>query len=132
VPEAAFTGGADPQRLVQTGPYIYPQITMRNPSQWYNQWSYPGGCPPVPGVSRVTARAGPGMARLTWPSAGIGLHYQIYVAAGSGSFARVRTVSSTSVTLTGLTRRATYQFQVVPVNYYNSAGPGAETSAQIP
>jgi hypothetical protein len=132
VPEAAFTSGADPQRLVQAGPYIYPQITMRNPSEWYNQWSYPDGCPPVPGVSRVTARAGPGMARLTWPSAGIGLQYAIYVAGGSGGFARVRTVSSNSVTLTGLTHGLTYQFQVVPVNYYNNAGPGAQTSAQIP
>jgi hypothetical protein len=132
VPETAFTSGADPHRLVRAGPYSYPQITMRNPSQWYNQWSYPGGCPPVPAVSRVTARAGPGMARLTWPSAGLGLEYQIYVAGGSGGFSRVRTVSSTSVTLTGLTRGATYQFQVVPVNYYNSAGPGAQTSAQIP
>ena len=71
-------------------------------------------------------------ARLTWPSAGIGLQYQIYVAGGSGGFAQVRTVSSTSVTLTGLTHGLTYQFQVVPVNYYNNAGPGAQTSAQIP
>ena len=45
---------------------------------------------------------------------------------------QVRTVSSTHVTLTGLTRGLTYQFQVVPVNYYKNAGPGAETTAQIP
>jgi hypothetical protein len=132
VPEAAFTSGADPQRLVRAGPFSYPQITMRNPSQWYNAWSFTDGCPPVPGVSRVTARAGPGRARLTWPSAGIGLQYRIYLADGSGGFAQVRTVSSTSVTLTGLTHGATYQFQVVPLNYYNNAGPGAQTSAQIP
>jgi hypothetical protein len=133
VPEAAFTPGVgSPRRLVRAGPTGYPQITQHAPSLWYNAWSFTDGCPPVPGVSRVTARTRPGMARLTWPSAGIGLQYQIYVAGGSGGFARVRTVSSTSVTLTGLTRGATYQFQVVPVNYYNNAGPGAETSAHIP
>jgi hypothetical protein len=133
VPRAAFTAGAGPpQRLVRAGPAGYPQITQRDPSLWYNAWSFPDGCPPVPGVSHVTARAGPGTARLTWPSAGIGLQYQIYVAGGSGGFAQVRTVSSTNVTLTGLTRGLTYQFQVVPVNYYNNAGPGAETTAQIP
>jgi len=133
VPQAAFTVGADPpQRLVRAGPSSYPRITQRAPSLWYNAWSFADGCPPVPGVSSVTARAGPGMARLTWASAGIGLQYQIYVAGGSGGFAKVRTVSSTGVTLTGLTRGLTYQFQVVPVNYYNNAGPGAETSARIP
>ncbi len=86
----------------------------------------------MPGVSHVAAQAGPGIARLTWPSAGIGLQYQIYAADGSGGFAHVRTVSSTHVTLTGLTHGRTYQFQVVPVNYYSNAGPGAETTVQIP
>jgi len=133
VPEAAFTPGVgSPRRLVRAGPSGYPQITRQAPSLWYNAWSFTDGCPPVPGVSRVTARAGPGRARLTWPSAGIGLQYRIYLADGSGGFAQVRTVSSTSVTLTGLTHGATYQFQVVPLNYYNNAGPGAQTSAQIP
>jgi hypothetical protein len=133
VPQAAFTVGADPpQRLVRAGPSSYPQITLRDPSQWYNAWSFPGGCPPVPGVSHVTAQAGPGIARLTWPSAGIGLQYQIYVAAGSGGFAQVRTVSSNHVTLTRLTHGLTYQFQVVPVNYYSNAGPGAQITVQIP
>jgi hypothetical protein len=133
VPQAAFTAGADPpQRLVRAGPSSYPQITQQAPSLWYNAWSFPDGCPPVPGVSRVTAQTGAGTARLTWPSAGIGLQYQVYVGGGSGGFAQVRTVSSTHVTLTGLTRGRTYQFQVVPVNYYKNAGPGAETTAQIP
>jgi hypothetical protein len=132
VPEEAFTAGADPQRLVRAGPYIYPQITTRNPSEWYNQWSYPGGCPPVPAVSHVTARTGPGTARLSWPSPGIGLQYQIYLATGSGSLGLVRTVSTPGVTLTRLHRGQTYQIQVVPINYYTNAGPGAEITVRIP
>jgi hypothetical protein len=132
VPEEAFTAGADPQRLVRAGPYIYPQITTRNPSEWYNQWSYPGGCPPVPAVSHVTAHTGPGTARLSWPSPGIGLQYQIYLATGSGSLGLVRTVSTPGVTLTRLHRGQTYQIQVVPINYYTSAGPGAEITVRIP
>jgi hypothetical protein len=132
VPEAAFTAGADPRRLVRAGPYIYPQITMRNPSEWYDQWSYPGSCPPVPAVSGVTARTGRGTARLSWPAPGIGLQYQIYLATGSGSFGLVRTVSTPQVTLTRLARGQTYQIQVVPVNYYTNAGPGAEITVRIP
>jgi hypothetical protein len=133
VPRAAFTAGVDqPQRLVRAGPNIYPQITLRDPSQWYDQWSLPGGCPPVPGVSHVTAQTRRGAARLSWPSAGIGMQYQVYAAAGSGGFELVRTVYAPQVTLTRLTPGLTYQFQVVPRNYYADAGPGAEITVRIP
>jgi hypothetical protein len=133
VPQAAFTAGAgQPQRLARAGPSSYPQIAQRNPSQWYNAWSFTGGCPPVPGVSRVTARTSGGTVRLTWPSAGIGVQYQISVTGGSGNSPPVRTVSSNHMTIAGLTRGLTYQFQVVPLNYYSNAGPGAEITVQIP
>jgi hypothetical protein len=133
VPRAAFTAGAGQrQHLVQAGPPSYPQITRQNPSQWYNAWSFPGGCPPVPGVSHITAHAGPGTARLAWPSAGIGLQYQIYIATASGGFTLVRTVSSPQATLTRLTRGQTYLFQVVPLNFYSAAGTGAQITVQIP
>jgi hypothetical protein len=131
VPEAAFSSGADPQHLVRAGATGYPQITMRNPSEWYDQWSYPGGCPPVPAVSGITARTSRGTARLTWPSPGIGLQYQVYLS-GSANPGPVRTVSSPQVTLTGLRSGVTYQVQVVPVNYYSATGPGAEITVRIP
>ncbi len=131
VPFTAFTDGAAQQRLVRAGPSSYPHITSRDPAQWYNAWSFPGGCPPVPGMSRITARTSAGTARLTWPSAGIGLQYQIYLS-GPANPGPVRTVSSPHVTLTGLTRGLTYQVQVVPVNYYRETGPGSEITIQIP
>ncbi len=133
VPRAAFTTSAGTaQNLVRAGQPGYPQISQQDPSQWYNAWSFPGGCPPVPGVSRVTAHTGPGTARLTWASAGIGLRYRIYLATGAGSFVDVRSVSSPHVTFTGLTQGLTYQFQVVPLSIYSDAGPGAEITVRIP
>jgi hypothetical protein len=132
VPESAFAAGADPRRLVRAGPYIYPQITMQHPSQWYDQWSYPDGCPPVPGVSDLTARTAPGLARVTWPSAGVGVLYNVYLASASSGLHLVRLVSAPHVTLTRLARGQTYQVQVVPVNYYANEGPGAEISVTIP
>jgi hypothetical protein len=132
VPLAAFSGppGAV-QRLVRAGAPGYPQISEQDPAQWYNSWSFPSGCPPVPGVSRVTARASAGMARLTWPSAGIGVRYQIYVGSASG-FVHLRTVFLPHAVLTGLTRGLTYEFQVVPMSIYSSTGPAADVFVRIP
>jgi hypothetical protein len=133
VPRSAFT--ADPnavQHLVRAGPPGYPQISRQHPAEWYNSWSYPDGCPPVPGVSHITARTSAGTARLTWPSAGIGLKYQVYLSGGSGGVVRVRTVSATRVTLTGLTHGLTYQVQVVPTSIYSATGPAAEVTVRIP
>jgi hypothetical protein len=133
VPWTAFTTGARTvERLVRAGRSGYPRISQPDPSQWYNAWSFAGGCPPVPGVSRVAARTGIGTARLTWPSAGIGMKYLIYRSIGSGGFVKVRRVWSTHVTLTGLTPGLTYRFQVVPVSIHSDRGPGAEITVRIP
>ncbi len=86
VPRTAFIAPAGRARdLVRAASPTYPQIVQRQPAQWFDAWSFPGGCPPVRGVSDVKARAGVGMVQLTWPSAGIGMRYRIYLDGGSGS-----------------------------------------------
>jgi hypothetical protein len=136
VPLSAFSPGAPPVAVhVQAGPDTYPQITEVDPQQWSNALSYPSGCPPVPGVSGVTAQTAsgaPGVVRLTWPDGGLGLQYRVYADAGGAGPAVTRTVLAPEVTLTGLTRGATYQFRVVPVNINEATGPAAVTSARIP
>jgi hypothetical protein len=133
VPRTAFAARAGPaQDLVRAALPAYPQISQRHPAQWYDAWSFAGGCPPVPGVSGLTAHAGAGLVRLSWPSAGIGVRYRIYLAYGSGSFGFVRTVSSPHVTLTALTPSMTYQVRVVPLSIHSDTGPAAVISVRIP
>ncbi len=135
VPKSAFTTLVRPiQDLVRAGPAGYPQITQRHPADWYNSWSYASGCPPVPAVSGVKAQPRDGgSVRLTWPSAGLGLRYRVLVSSSaSGGFALARIVHSPGVTLTGLTRGATDQFEVVPANLKRQRGPGQIITARVP
>ncbi len=133
VPVGAFAAArASVQDLVRAAHQGYLQVIQRHPAEWFNSLSFPGGCPPVPGVSHVTAQTGAGRVRLAWPSAGIGMQYQVYVSSGSEGFEYARMVSSPGVTLTGLTSGLTYDFKVVPVNTHSAAGPAGYVSAQIP
>src|SRR5262249_19884910 len=59
----------------------YPQVASRDPAQWFNEWNYPDGCPPVPGVTGVEARPRPGAVVLSWPDAGLGVGYHVYIRA---------------------------------------------------
>jgi len=139
VPRSAF-GPAGPRGSpAVAAPAHYPAISQRDPAQWFSSFSFPGGCPPVPAVSGVTAssvtvpgRTGPGSAaaRLTWPAAGLGLRYRVYLMSASGSYVRVRTVTRPRVTITGLIRGLTYQFEIVPVNIYADTGPAAFATVQ--
>ncbi len=129
VPASVF-GAAPPGRgRVLAAPARYPAITQHDPAQWFSAWSFPGGCPPVPPVSGVTARTSAGGARLTWPAAGLGVRYRVYVKSASGTWVRVRTVSVPRVAVTGLVKGLTYQFEVMAVNIYQGAGPPAFVTA---
>jgi hypothetical protein len=131
VPMAAFTGGPRTRLAVESGPSPYTDVSGKDPSQWFNSWAYPGGCPPVPGLANVSAQAvGNGTVALRWPGAGFGLAYRIYqreLGGGgySGSYALVNTVSADATQVSGLHRGATYEFLVVPVNAKRKTGPGA-------
>ncbi|MGO8959899.1 MAG: hypothetical protein ACLQFR_21390 [Streptosporangiaceae bacterium] len=133
VDRTAFTAPVGSvQDLVRAVPPAYAKAGLRHPAQWFDAWSFSSGCPPVPGVSGLRAQTAVGLVRLTWPSTGIGMRYRIYLAPGSGSFEYVRTVSSTHVKLTGLTRGLTYRVGVVPVNIHANAGPGGHIKVRIP
>jgi hypothetical protein len=108
----------------------YPAITQQQPGQWFNSWSYAGGCPPVPAVSGATARPGPGEATLSWRSAGLGVHYRVLQRSASGSYVPVRTVASPQARITGLTPGVTYQFEIVPLNIYHDPGPATFLSVK--
>ena len=66
---------------VTAGPSDYPQVAEQDPAQWFDEWDYPDGCPPVPGVTSVRASARPGAVTLSWPGSGLGVGYRVYVRA---------------------------------------------------
>jgi len=108
----------------------YPAITQREPGLWFSAWSYPGGCPPVPAVSRATAQPGPREATLTWLPAGLGVRYRVLERSASGSYVPVRTVATPRARITGLTAGVTYQFEIVPLNIYQDPGPATFLSVK--
>ena len=141
VPLTRLSGtGGGPDDTVTAGAPDYPQVAERAPAQWFDEWDYPDGCPPVPGVSRVQARPRAGAVSLSWPDAGLGVAYRIYLrppgAAGYGltttvSFVLSTTARAVSVTLAGLTP-GKYRARVVPVNLRGNAGQAARVTFTVP
>jgi hypothetical protein len=124
--------GDDIQADVSAGSPGYPPIVQQDPADWFDSWSYAGGCPPVPAMSHLTARARRGLVRLSWPSAGIGLRYRVYLGTGPDSLEFVRTVSLNRITLTGLTPDQTYEAEVVPLSIHADTGPSAHIFIRVP
>jgi len=141
VPLTMFTAARDgPEVTVLTGPSDYPRVAARDPSQWYDEWDYRDGCPPVPGVRSVQARPRAGAVMLSWPDAGLGVAYRIYLRpSGAPSYLLSSTVTyvrsaaarTISVTLSGL-MPGNYQARVVPVNLKQYTGHVAEVAFTVP
>ena len=128
----AFLGAGGPTGTVQAGPSDYPRVALQDPGQWFDGWKYPGGCPPVPAVTRVQARPRSGAVTLSWPDAGLGVRYQVYVMVpGAAGYLRQVTVRSDGATLSGLPA-GTYLAQVVPANLRHATGPAAEVTFTVP
>jgi len=142
VPMSAFTNSATQPRFVvipesrlenghgatRAGPSDYPHIVSQDPGQWFDEWKYSDGCPPVPAVTRVQAQAGSGAVALSWPSAGLGLRYQVSV---QGMTVKQVTVRTDSTTVSDLPS-GSYLARVVPVNLKQQTGPGAQVSFTVP
>jgi hypothetical protein len=142
VPLTAFGAGAgaDAKAPAATGgPPDYPRIVAQNPSQWFDAWNYPNGCPPVPGLKSLRARPGAGLVELSWPDAGLGIRYLVYLegpgAPGSRGGGQASTLVATAyhdhATITGL-RPGEYQATVVPLNFKKLTGPTAEVTFTVP
>jgi hypothetical protein len=134
VPLAAF--GDNPGahgNSARSGPQDDPRIVPQDPSQWFDAWDYPGtGCPPVPGLTSVRAGPGTGKVTLSWPDAGLGLNYRVYLQGpGEPGGTPVATAHSDSATITGL-RPGRYQATVVPVNFKKRTGPAARVTFTVP
>jgi hypothetical protein len=128
----SLLGGGGPAAAVRAGPEDYPRVARHNPSQWFNGWRYPQGCPPVPAVTSVQARARSGAVTLSWPDAGLGVRYQVSVfALGAGGYSQQTTVRSLSATLSGL-QSGGYLAKVVPANLRQGTGPGAQVTFTVP
>ena len=131
VPLTVFGKGAA-SSLAKSGPAPYPPIVQKDPSQWFDAWSYRGDCPPVPAVTSVLARPGAGKVGLSWPDGGLDITYRVYLAGpGETGGAPVATVTSDGATITGL-RPGTYRAKVVPLNIYKHAGPAAGVTFTVP
>ncbi|HJY73552.1 MAG TPA: hypothetical protein VJ347_17410 [Streptosporangiaceae bacterium] len=134
VPLTAFGGNPGAHgNSARSGPQDDPQIVLRDPSQWFDAWNYPrGGCPPVPGLASVQARPGTGKVTLSWPDAGLGIGYRVYLQGpGEPGGTPVATASAKGATITGL-QPGRYQATVVPVNFKQRTGRAARVTFTIP
>jgi len=141
VPLTLLSGaGGRADDVVTAGPPSYPQIAQRAPAQWFNEWNYPAdGCPAVPGVTSVQARPGAGAVALSWPDAGLGVAYRVYLRSpGTTGYTLNTTVSFVlsatariSVTLSGLAP-GEYVARVVPVNLRQQTGHIAQVTFTVP
>jgi hypothetical protein len=135
VPAAEFAKRGTQARGVGAGRETpAPSFVRQHPSQWFNTWNYPEGCPPVPAVPGVTASStAPGTLSLNWRSAGSDVVYRVYrrPAGSDSAFALVRTVSTPSVTFDGLTSGKRYEWRIRPMNSKDHAGPDAAGSIRI-
>jgi hypothetical protein len=133
VPRAAF--GANPGapgNSAWSGPQNDPRIVARNPSQWFDAWAYPGtGCPPVPHLASVQATPGTGQVTLSWPDAGLSIHYRVYLQGPGEPGTAVATAYGDSTTITGL-QPGSYQARVVPVNFKQKTGRAARVTFTVP
>jgi hypothetical protein len=119
--------------LARSGPQDDPRIVPRDPSQWFDAWAYPGaGCPPVPGLASVQARPGTGKVTLSWPDAGLSIHYRVYLQGpGEPGGTPVATAYADGATITGL-RPGRYLAKVVPVSFKRRTGRAAEVTFTVP
>ncbi len=133
VPLAAFAGHAPARIRASSGAAQFPRIVQRDPSQWFDAWSYPSGCPPVPGLTSVRARPGAGEVTLSWRAVGpgLGVTYRIYLySPDQADDTPVATASAGRAAITGL-RPGTYQATVVPVNAKNGTGRAAAVAFTV-
>jgi hypothetical protein len=134
VPMAALGGdpGA-PGNSARSGPQDDPRIVLGNPSQWFDAWDYPGiGCPPVPRLASVQAQPGTGKVTLSWPDAGLGVHYRVYLQGpGEPGGTPVVGAYADDTTITGL-QPGRYRATVVPVNSKKRTGSAAGVTFTVP
>jgi hypothetical protein len=132
VPLTAFGAKPPGRQATMSGPQDDPRIVPQNPSQWFDAWDYPGtGCPPVPALTEVQATPGPGKVTLSWPDAGLGLRYRVYLQGpGQPGSNPVATTAADSATITGL-RQGRYLAKVVPVNFKKHTGPAVTVTFKI-
>jgi hypothetical protein len=118
-------------RSVRSGPSDDPGIARRNPTQWFASWGLRHGCPHIPAVTAVRASAGSGQVRLSWPDAGLGLHYLVYLTGpGQPGDSPVTTAYHDGAALTGL-RPGRYAARVVPANLRKYKGRGAKVAFTV-
>jgi hypothetical protein len=133
VPLAAFDGnGAALVDSARSGPPDYPRIVPEDPSQWFDELDFPGGCPPVPGLVSLRARPGAGRVTLSWPDAGLGLLYRVYLQGPADPVeTKVAVAYGDDVTITDLPP-GSYRARVVPVNFARHTGTAAGATFTVP
>jgi hypothetical protein len=125
VPLAAF-GARGTLAKTSSGPADFPRIVQQDPSQWFDAWAYPGGCPPVPRLASVQARPGTAKVTLSWRGVGLSIRYLVYLRGpDEPGDSPVTTTYADAATITGL-RSGEYQATVVPVNAKKHSGPAAD------
>jgi hypothetical protein len=126
-----LTGQSALAGQVTAGPSDYPQVSAGDPGQWFDEWDYPGLCPPIPGLATASATVQSSTVTLSWPDAGLGLAYLVYLRGpGSDKYVLRQTVpwvltlpgaTPITATLPGLAA-GTYEAKIVPLNLSMNKG----------
>ena len=126
---------------VTAGPADYPRVSAAAPTQWFDSWNYPGLCPPVPALASASAATQGDTVTLSWPDAGLGLAYLVYLRGpGKSTYALKETVpwvltlpgaTPITATLSGLAT-GTYQARIVPLNLSMRKGQPATVTFTVP
>jgi hypothetical protein len=134
VPLAAFGPGFGPAVRAgpaRSGPRDDPGIARQNPAQWFDSWGLRHGCPHIPAVTSVRASAGSGRVRLSWPEAGLGVRYLIYLQGpGRPGVSPVTRTYRAGATFSGLPP-GRYVARVVPGNFRKYKGRGATVTFTV-
>ena len=135
VPLAAFGPGfgrGAQAGSARSGPPDDPGIARQNPAQWFDSWGLRHGCPHIPAVTSVRASAGSGRVRLSWPEAGLGVRYLIYLQGpGRPGISPVTRTYRAGATFSGLPS-GRYVARVVPANFRKYQGRGATVTFTVP
>jgi hypothetical protein len=134
VPRAEFADapGTAPVSAAVGAGAGYPRATGKHEPQFFDSWTYRGGCPPLGAVQNISISSFKNKIRIRWRTLGPGVRYQIYLRSpGAVNYLLLRTVDPPSVTLSNLSG-GRYQVLIVPENIHQRTGPDATVTFKAP
>jgi hypothetical protein len=110
----------------------YLPAARKHGPRWFDSWKYSGGCPPLRAVRDISVTPTEDSIRLRWRASGRGVRYRVYLRSPGRRYVWLRTVETSSVTLSNLTHGSRCQVLIIPENIDHRKGPGASVAFSAP